>query len=298
MRRCAFLTLSDPSGFFIDDEHAYGPLKKLGWDVEPLPWDRTDVDWNGFDAVVIRSPWDYQDRPEEFLAVLEQIAASDTHLYNDIEIVRWNLEKCYLRELAEAGVPIVPTVWRPRLEAGRLDELFDAVCEQSGPADEIVIKPQIGANADGAFRLRRNPGPQRLAALEQHYADRPLMAQPFLKAITAEGEFSLFYFEGQHSHTILKTPLENDFRVQEEHGGVITAVQADDALLAVGATTMAALDRTLLYARADFVRCTAPEGYWLMEFELIEPALYLRMDPEAPARFARALDRRVKTDSR
>ncbi|MDH3629335.1 MAG: hypothetical protein OEV00_02485 [Acidobacteriota bacterium] len=301
MRRCAFLTLSDPSDFFIDDEHAYAPLSALGWDVDAVPWDRADINWDMYDAVVIRSPWDYQNRPEDFVAVLERIEASDTHLYNDVEIVLWNLQKTYLRELAEWGVPIVPTVWQDRLPAGGLRELFDAVETQVDGADdidEIVVKPVISANADGAFRLTRDPSGDRLQELEAYYGNRALMAQPFVPSVIEEGEFSLFYFEDRHCHSILKTPKRNDFRVQEEHGGQITAVEADEQLIAVGAVTMAALDRTLLYARADFVRCPQEAGYWLMEFELIEPALYLRMDPDAPTRFATALDERVARDDK
>ena len=42
-----------------------------------------------------------------------------------------------------------------------------------------------------------------------------------------------------------------------------------------------------VYARADLMR--GPDGgFLLMELELIEPSLYLRMDPEAPWRFAEA----------
>ena len=120
-----------------------------------------------------------------------------------------------------------------------------------------------------------------------------MLAQPFLSAITTEGEFSLFYFNGELSHTILKTPKAADFRVQEEHGGVIRAVETDDALREAGDAALRAIGEKTLYARADFVRANDGSGYWLMELELIEPSLYLRMDKGAPERFARALHDRV-----
>ena len=131
------------------------------------------------------------------------------------------------------------------------------------------------------------------AAVEQHYANREFLAQPFVSAITTEGEFSLFYFNGAHSHTILKTPKAGDFRVQEEHGGVIRAVEADDSLRAAGRKALAVLESVPLYARADFVRAPNDHEFWLMELELIEPSLYLRMDAGAPGRFAHALHARV-----
>ena len=287
-RRCAFLTLSDPADYVIDDDLARRPLAALGWHVEAVPWDREGVRWAGFDAVVIRSPWDYQDRPDAFLAVLEEIERSGAPLFNGLDLVRWNLRKTYLRELEAKGVPIVPTVWRDRLRPGDLA----AVHAEVG-TDEVVVKPVVSANADGAFWLGR-AGEEGLAArCEATFADRALMAQPFVPAVVEEGEFSLFYFDGAHSHTILKTPKPRDFRVQEEHGGLIQAVHAEPALLAAGAAAMRAIGEAPLYARADLVR--SPAGpFWLMELELIEPALYFRMHADAPGRFAAALDARAR----
>ncbi len=119
------------------------------------------------------------------------------------------------------------------------------------------------------------------------------MAQPFLPAVTSEGEFSLFYFGGEHSHTILKTPMAGDFRVQEEHGGFIRAVETEPALRDAADAALRAIGEMSLYARADFVRKNDGSGFWLMELELIEPSLYFRTDSEAAARFARCLHQAV-----
>jgi hypothetical protein len=281
--------MDDPSGFVVDDGLAVAPLADLGWHVEMVPW-RADADWGAFDTVVVRSPWDYQDDPDAFLAALGRVDASGTPLLNGLGTVRWNLRKTYLQELEAAGVPLVPTIWRDRLAPGDVPALFDAV-----GATEIVVKPVVGANADGAFWITRDA--DRAAEVEAHYADRALMAQPFVRAVVDEGEFSVFAFNGAVSHTILKTPKPRDFRVQEEHGGLITAVAPDRGLLAAAQRVFDAVDRIvgerLLYARADLVR--APDGaFWLMEVELIEPALYFRMDAGAPARFAQALAGRME----
>ena len=287
MRRCAFLTLDDPSAYVIDDELAYDPLRALGWEVEPVPWRRPGVAWTDYDAVVIRSTYDYMTAPEAFLAALGEIERSGTPLLNDLATVRWNVRKTYLRDLAARGVPVVPTVWRDRLRPGELGELLAAA-----GAAEVVVKPVVGANAEGAFRLDARAAAERAGEIEAWYADRALMAQPFVPAVVDEGEFSLFYFNGEHSHTILKTPRPADFRVQEEHGGRIRPVRADAPLLAAGAAALRAIGGAPLYARADFVRANGGDGFWLMELELIEPSLYLRMDEGAPQRFARAIHAR------
>ncbi len=292
MRRCAFLTLDDPAGFVIDDALAVAPLARLGWHVEHVPW-RAAADWGAFEAVIIRSPWDYQEHPDAFLATLDRIAAQ-TLLLNGVRTVRWNLRKTYLQELEAAGVPIVPTVWRERLEPGDLPGLFDAV-----DADDLVVKPVVGANASGAFRLTRDSlaDTDLVARVEAHYAGEALMAQPFVPAVVAEGEFSVFAFGGRVSHAILKTPKPRDFRVQEEHGGIITAVTPEPGLLAAAQAAFdaseAATSEAPLYARADLVRAPAG-GFWTMEVELIEPALYFRMDAGAPEAFAGAFAKRMR----
>jgi len=289
MKRCAFLTLEDPTGYVIDDDLAYQPLQDLGWRVDAVPWSRPGVSWSSYDAVVIRSTWDYAEVPQKFLATLAEIEQSGAPLFNDLQTVRWNLDKTYLRSLAERGVPIVPTAWRQRLRRGELAALFD----EAG-SEEIVVKPVVGAGAIGAFRLERSTlAPQLAAEVETYYAERALMAQPFLTAITSEGEYSLFYFNGQFSHAIQKIPQPGDFRVQEEHGSQILAAAPDAQLLAAGDRAVTAIGDPPLYARADLVRANDDNDFWLIELELVEPSLYLRMDDQSPQRFAKALDRRV-----
>jgi glutathione synthase/RimK-type ligase-like ATP-grasp enzyme len=287
MLRCAFLTLDDSTGFVIDDELAYPPLAALGWHVEAISWRKRPCDWRAYDAIVIRSTWDYIADADAFLGVLAEIERAGTPLFNALDLVRWNIRKTYLRDLTERGVPVVPTIWRDRLAPGELPTLIEEI-----GSDEVVIKPVVGLNAHGVFRVDARRAGQPFAELCAHYAERQFMVQPFLSHVTTEGEFSLSYFNGKLSHTILKTPKAHDFRVQEEHGGVIRAVEAESGLREAGDTALRALDSVPLYARADFVRANHGGGFWLMN-ETIEPSLYLRMDAGAPERFALALHERV-----
>ena len=292
MRRCAFLTLADPTGYVIDDELAVEPLRARGWRVETLPWNLPGVRWEDYDLVVIRSAWDYHHQHEVFLAVLEEIVRRGVRLENRLDLVRWNLRKTYLRDLAERGVAIVPTVWRERLHPGELSALFDEV-----GGEEIVLKPVVGANADDTYRLSRETASTTVEEIERVFADRPLMVQPFVRSVLDEGEYSLFFFHGELSHAILKTPNPGDFRVQEEHGGILRAVVPEEGLRRAGESTMAKLGAAPLYARVDFVR-TGGDVFRLMELELIEPSLYLRMDAAAPRRFAEASDRAMSSRRR
>ncbi|HSI87971.1 MAG TPA: hypothetical protein VK918_02880, partial [Pyrinomonadaceae bacterium] len=147
--------------------------------------------------------------------------------------------------------------------------------------------PTVSATAQNTFRLTAfEPD------VAARFAGRSFMVQPFIQSIVDEGEFSVFYFNGEFSHAILKTPKPDDFRVQEEHGGIITAVRPEPELLTAAEAVSRLINPKPLYERIDLVR--SPSGsFLLMELELIEPALYLRMDPGAPSRFAAALDRRI-----
>lgn len=282
MRRIAFLTLADPTGFVIDDDLALMPLARRGLHVDTVPWNRTGVDWRRYGLVVIRSTWDYQHHAAEFLRVLETIERSGTRLENGSEIARWNMPKTYLRELAARGVETVPTFWREKLAPGELMPLFEEV-----RSDEAVIKPVMSGNAQGAWRLDRERARTLADEIEAYFADRPLMLQPFERGIVEEGESSLIYFNGKYSHAILKVPKAGDFRVQEEHGSEIRAMTPEPALRAAADKAISAIGRKLLYARADLVR--SGEAYRVMELELVEPSLYLRTDAEAPERFAEAI---------
>ena len=282
MRRVAFLTLHDPTGFVIDDELAVLPLARRGIHVETIPWDRAGVDWRQFALVVIRSTWDYPRNAEAFLRVLETIEHHGVRLENGSDIVRWNMQKTYLRDLAAHGIEIVPTFWRECLAPGELVPLFEEL-----RSDEGVIKPVMGANAQGAWRLDARSARQLAPEIEAYFASRPLMMQPFERGIVEEGEFSVIYLNGMHSHSILKVPKRNDFRVQEEHGSKIVSITPEPALLAAGEAAVAAVGQKLLYARADLVR--SGDGFRVMELELVEPSMYLRVDAGAADRFADAI---------
>jgi hypothetical protein len=258
------------------------PLARRGIHVDTIPWDRPGVDWRQYALVMIRSTWDYPQHAERFLAVLEGIERSGVRLENGSEIVRWNMAKTYLRELAAHGVEIVPTFWRERLAPGELVPLFEEL-----RSDEGVIKPVVGANARGAWRLDARRARELAPEIEAYFADRPLMMQPFERGIVEEGEYSVMFMNGRHSHTILKTPRRGDFRVQEEHGSEIRLVTPEPALLDAAQAAIAAVGEKLLYARADLVRSN--DTFRVMELELVEPSMYLRIDAGAAERFAETI---------
>ncbi len=291
MKKCAFLSMDNLDDFEVYDHLLFEPLKKLGWQAEEISWCNDQVDWNYYEAVIIRSPWDYQKDPKAFLKVLNEIEESEALLENSLEIVNWNIDKTYLRDLESQGVEIVPSCWYQTFNADLFPSVFSNL-----KSEEIVIKPTISAGADDTFRIHESNYGIFINDLKSIFKDRPFLVQPFMDNITEEGEFSVFFFGDTYSHTILKTPKTNDFRVQEEHGGRLTLVEPEYNLLDVAQTMRDMIQPEPLYTRADYVR-TAHNTFALMELELIEPSLYFNMDPESPERFAKVFDSWMKKKS-
>lgn len=290
MKKCAILSMDSLEDFEAYDYLIDQPLLALGWQTEVISWRCTDVNWDDYKAVIIRSPWDYQDDMESFLNVLSSIEQSTARLENSLNVIKWNINKNYLKHLAEQRVIIVPTLWPDAFEADKIAEYFDYFA-----TDQMVLKPRVSANSDNTFWLKKDNYQDNITELSQAFASRELMVQPFMESICQEGEFSLFYFNGEYSHAILKTPAQGDFRVQEEHGGGLLSVTPEAALIAVADKTMQAISKLhgeLLYARIDFVRYQ--DTFALMEAELIEPSLYFNMDKTSSQRFASAFATRME----
>jgi len=285
-KKVALLSMDSLENFHTYDKLLIEPMKTLGWIAEEISWRNENVDWKDYDAVIVRSTWDYQNDPEKFISALEKIN-NVSHLENDLDLMKWNMNKNYLFALEQNGVTIVDTIWEKSFNPSLANEYFDKL-----RTDEIIIKPNISANADNTFRLYKENFNEHLSMLEKIFSTRDFMVQPFLKNIIKEGEYSLFFFDGKFSHSVLKKPKEKDFRVQEEHGGNIQPKNVSTEMISIAENIFKKLSTIPLYGRVDLVRTNENE-FALMELELIEPSLYLNKDVDAPFRLAKAFNKRV-----
>lgn len=280
MKNCVLLSMDNLDEFGCYDSLLEKPMAAAGWKTHEISWRNKSINWNNFEAVIIRSCWDYQDHCEEFLKVLDIINESNAVLVNSLDVVHWNINKHYLKELQEQGVQIVPTIWESHYSEKLIKMAYDEF-----NTSNLIIKPCISANADDTFRLNSNSKIDH-AKLKLTFDNREFMIQPFMPAIIDEGEFSLFFFNGEYSHAILKTPKTNDFRVQEEHGGQLKAIIPEEKLMQTAASSLQNIPYTTLYARLDFVR--SGKQFAMMEAELIEPSLYFNLDKKSPTNFVNA----------
>jgi glutathione synthase/RimK-type ligase-like ATP-grasp enzyme len=283
MRRIALATSQKYSRLTDDDRLLIRPLKDLGYVAEPAVWTDPDYPWHDCAAVVIRSCWDYHLKPAEFSSWLNTLEQSAALVLNSVNTIRANIDKIYLRDLEARGVNIVPTIW---LNEGRRDGSLKQEMAEAGWT-KAVVKPRISATAHNT-RLVTVEGAESAQPLIDALSAGPgVMVQKFMESITSDGEWSLIFFAGEFSHAVLKKAKVGDFRVQNDFGGTFVAADPPSLVLQTARKIVASLDATL-YTRVDGV--VENGRFFLMELELIEPALFLGLHPDAAKRFAKAIN--------
>jgi glutathione synthase/RimK-type ligase-like ATP-grasp enzyme len=259
-------------------------LAELDIDAVVTPWD-ADLDWAGFPLVLVRSPWDYFERLNEFLGWARRVAAL-TRLVNPCPVIEWNAHKRYLGELAAQGLPVVPTLW---LDQGSTDS---AARLAAAPWQQLVIKPAVSIGAINTLRGDRDD-PASRQHIDALLPSGDVMVQPYLPDIASAGEVSLVFFSGTFSHAIRKVPRPGDYRVQDMYGGTVHPHTPSAAEIELATNALRLTPAPTTYARVDLVR---HEGRQLiMELELIEPELFLPAAPDAARRFAAALHAQLCT---
>jgi glutathione synthase/RimK-type ligase-like ATP-grasp enzyme len=290
-RRIAIATCDRYPELVPDDRLAFPFLHAAGLAPEGAIWSDPAVRWREYEAVVLRTTWDYYQRIDEFRSWLARLERDGVRVLNPLAVVRANLDKVYLRDLEARGVATVPTFWMDRGDQRTAAEILSTAPWDD--AAEVVVKPSVSA---GAYRTKRTT----LGALRRDDAfvaellqDAHGLVQPFLPEFVEPGELSLLYFGDEFSHAVVKRPKAGDFRVQWTHGGSHRRTAVTPAVRGEAERVRAILDETVgagrLYTRIDGV--VSQGRFLLVEVELVEPYLFLGEDPDAPERFALALVR-------
>jgi glutathione synthase/RimK-type ligase-like ATP-grasp enzyme len=286
--KIAIATCRDFPVLTDDDRPLLAALAARGVAAEPVLWD-ADVDWRDHAAVLLRSVWDYWLRAEEFTRWLDLLEQLGVPCWNPVPLVRWNMDKRYLRDLAARGILTVPTLWIERESRSTPDEAVALVANTGW--DDLVLKPTVSAGAWRTLRLRRDEVAGRTDYLREVLEGSSLMAQPFMAEVVEVGELSLLFFGGEYSHAALKRPRAGDFRVQWIHGGGHEPATPSPSILEQARAVVSAAPPGGLYARVDGV--VRDGRFVLMELEMIEPYLFLTEGPGSVDRFVHALCARL-----
>lgn len=285
-RRVALATAAEV-GLDEDEQGLVPALASHGLEPAPMVWDDPASEWAAFQLVVVRSTWDYVDRREVFLDWARHVSEVTTIL-NAPEVLAWNTDKRYLRDLAGQGLPIVPTrYYAPGDPVARPDY------------EEVVVKPSVSAGSRDTLRH----GPEQRSDALRHIevlqsGGRTAMVQPYLSGVDLEGETALLYLDGSYSHAIRKGPLlprgeslvEGLYAPEDIRPRTPTDEQRRLADKVLGALPFQA--EQLLYARVDLLP-VADGGWQVLEVELTEPSLFLTTAPGATERFAAAIAARL-----
>jgi glutathione synthase/RimK-type ligase-like ATP-grasp enzyme len=259
-----------------------GALVAAGVAVDPVPWTEAS-DLSGYDLILPLVAWGYHQDYRRWLDLLDRLEASEIQVVNPPALLRWNGDKAYLAELADRGVPTVPTI---AVEACCDEDLEEA--RRRFSSEWLVIKPPVSASAFGTHRLGPND------ELPEQSRGRPMIVQPLIEEIAKTGEFSLMLFDGEFSHAVVKRPKSGDFRVQEHLGGVTSPCASPPAgAIELAQAALRAAPAAASYARVDII--PDDDGVlWIMELELIEPALFLDHAADRGAAFTRSILRAAK----
>lgn len=287
------VTAAVARGLDVDLPILGAALDRAGTQFHVCDWDDPQVDWSSYDAIFLRSPWDYPVRSTEFLAWLDRVDQI-TRVFNSVEVVRWNLDKRYLTELVGAGVPVIDTRFVTSGDAGALRDVLDEL------GNDIVVKPNVSNGANNTARYR--DAASELDDMVRHVArivatGSVAMLQAYQPAIDAAGETGMVWLNGEFSHAFRKgailhdePDMDNGLFAAED----IAARTPTDAEMAVGRRVMEFLRRKFgaapLYGRVDVIpdAAGAPQ---VMELELVEPSMFLQHAPGADDRVANAFAR-------
>jgi glutathione synthase/RimK-type ligase-like ATP-grasp enzyme len=275
----AIVTFERLPGLSPDDQLLVQELARLGLTVEAAVWSDGSVDWSKFSSIVIRSCWDYHHRHEAFLEWLAKIEALGLSIWNRPNLIRWNIDKIYLRELQEKGFRIPATVW---VDKGNSVDVREVLRSQGW--QRAVLKPRVSASGHSTVLVGDELFGQE--QVDPIFRVSGSLIQEYLDVVETEGEWSLLFFNKKYSHAVLKRPGTGDFRTQMEHGGSFDFAIPPRDYIEVAQNVINAIEGPLLFARVDGV----PVGgkFTLMELELIEPYLFLSLAESAVSDLAKA----------
>jgi nucleotide-binding universal stress UspA family protein len=275
---CVELPEPDP-----DREPLLDALRAAGVRAAWFGWDDPAVDWSMATMTILRSTWNYPQAFDAFRDWLERVAAV-SRLENPLELVRENLHKGYLDELARQGIPVTPT---ELVRRGDPTDLATVMHERAW--DDVVVKPAVSAPSWRTVRAvtgSLDEGERHLRALVDH---GDALVQGYLPSVEGYGERAIMVIDGVATHSVRKSPR---FSGQDEW--------ISETRMPISPEEQTVVDRVMarwpeppLYVRVDLA--PGPTGApVVMELELSEPSLFFDQCPEALERFVAGVVARLE----
>lgn len=253
----------------VDEALTLAAFQRHGHALEMVAWEDSSVDFGEYDAVVVRSTWNYPLMPDRFADWIRD-TTTKTKLLNPADIMLENLNKRYLLGLAERGVSVVPSEWIWPHEEEKLRTLLTR---------KSVLKPSIGAASLDTKVFGPDDIETAVKWLGSQAEHREFMIQPFVSSVDTVGEQSIVMIGNEPSHRIHKQP-----RFHDGEENVFGPYEVEPDLVDLARRSIEPFADRILYARVDVMM--SHTGQWMIsELELIEPSLFFRQKPEALDQF-------------
>lgn len=266
----------------LEQELLKSAFEAKGLKVDITYWDNPSYEWQQTKSVLFRTVWDYFERFDEFWEWLEQVKTK-TRLINSYELIKWNIDKHYLRDLKNNDIQVVPTYF---VDKGNNISLKEIAYLKDWK--HIVIKPAISASAFNTYKITNDEIEQKEQLFHELLQTHDMLVQPFFPTISELGEASLMVFGGKFTHAILKKAKTGDFRVQDDFGGTVHDYNPTQEEIDFAEKVFQSCISMPIYGRVDIIWDTNKNLY-LSELEIIEPELWIRNRPESAKKIADAV---------
>ena len=268
----------------LEQELLKSAFESQGLKVDITYWDNPSYEWQQTKSILFRTIWDYFERFDEFWEWLEQVKTK-TKLINSYELIKWNIDKHYLRDLKNNDIQVVPTYFADRGNNISLQEIANL-----NDWKHIVIKPAISASAFNTYKITNDEIEQKEQLFHELLQTHDMLVQPFFPTISELGEASLMVFGGKFTHAILKKAKAGDFRVQDDFGGTVHDYNPTQEEIKFAEKVFQSCTSLPIYGRVDIV-WDSNKHIYLSELEIIEPELWIRNRPESANKIAEAVNK-------
>ncbi len=279
--KVALLTCQKLPNLLETDQLLIPELAKHNIQAEAAIWDDPTINWLSYDLLIFRNTWDYYEKQLEFDSWLSYIDKLGIRTLNSISIINQNKHKFYLRELEKQGFTILPTVFIDKTENLNLSEIIPNNWKKA------VIKPAYSAGSYQTSVFEVSDIQKTNQKYQPIAAEKELLLQQFMPEIQTLGETSFIFFNKKYSHAVNKKPVEGEFRIQSQFGGIYTLSNPEQAIIDQAAAIVATFEADLLYARVDGILIN--NKLHLMEIECIEPDLYFNLEEGSISTFVDAI---------
>lgn len=253
-----------------------------GISAKPVIWETQWEQLCDFQLALFRTTWGYHEKIENFKEFLNFLDAIKLPAYNPTSIVRSNLHKFYLKELASKGVDILPTEFIEQDTQVGLKSIVE-----TNSWSQFILKPAVSAGSYKTFLFDMEDIDEAEIIFSELKKHGDVLVQKYVDSVRTLGEFSTIYFSNGYSYSVNKLPDKDDFRVQYQYGGQYKLIELPKLVAEQSDFVASLFVKDCLYTRIDGL--IYEDNFYVMEVELIEPDLYLNINPDGIREFVNSV---------